>query len=50
MAAFDRIISRYFQTMQEVRAQSQDQNIDSYDCFFILSYGSHMFQDMVEAR
>ena len=27
-------ISRYYQTMQEVRARGQDQNIDSYDRFF----------------
>lgn len=27
-------ISRYYQTMQEIRAQSQDQNIDSHDRFF----------------
>ena len=30
-------ISRYYQTIQEVREKSQDQNIDSYDRFFTMA-------------
>ncbi len=46
-------ISRYYRTMQENRAQSQDQNIDSYDRFFNMAksaYGSGQFTPQMEEQ
>ena len=44
-------ISRYYQTIQEIRAKSQDQNIDSYDRFFNMAkaaFGTDRFTDEME--
>ncbi len=44
-------ISRYYQTIQEIRAKSQDQNIDSYDRFFTMAkaaFGTDRFTAEME--
>ena len=46
-------ISRYYQTLQDIRANSQDQNIDSYDRFFSMArqaYTSGSFTDAMEEQ
>ena len=46
-------ISRYYQTLQQVRNRSQDQNIDSYDRFFTMAkaaFESGHFTPQMEAQ
>ena len=46
-------ISRYYQTIQEIRVKSQDQNMDSYDRFFNMakaSYGTDRFTPQMEEQ
>lgn len=46
-------ISRYYQTLQQIRERSQDQNIDSYDRFFTMAkaaYESGKFTPQMEVQ
>ena len=51
-------ISRYYQTVHEIRQQSQDQNIDSYDRFYSMAkaayaagyFTGHMEDQIIESR